>query len=220
VLSYLVLVILVYAAFLLARRQDRAARRVFAALLGALHRDRAEFWRLRQWARDARERGDEAAATELKGEASARLPAILRDSTALRRAYPEYTGEIGWMAGTLDDELAAMGRSLVSVDLVDCERWIDGSGRPSLRSVLHPPPAIGDDAHAGRVHGLIGAVVGAAGGWIAWVFTYTSDTHVSTATLALYLGAGALVVGYVASQVRETLWGVLARGIRRIGWGP
>lgn len=149
---YLTVVGLIYAVFLLVQRADRRTRRAFATRLRALYRARGEFWRLRVWAQEARDRGDVDGAARFTQQASALVPGITGESSALRMAYPRQAMELGWTAGMLDDELAEIGRSLVAVDLRDCERWITGRGRPPVESVLNPAARIEDDALTGRIH--------------------------------------------------------------------
>lgn len=214
---YLAVLGIFYATFLLAQRGDCRARRAFAGRLGAIHRARDEFWRLRVWAQEARERGDGEAAAGFMAQAAALVPGLTGSSVTLRREHPRYTGEIGWMGGILDDELAEIGRSLASEDLRACERWITGRGRPSLQAVLEPP-RIGDDVVTGRIHMAIGIVVGAVVGFGAWLGIYWGDMQARLSTMFFFIVIGAAVLGHIAGKGREQLWAHLFAGIRHYGW--
>lgn len=213
-LYYLSGIGILYAAFLLARRHDRRARRMFAGRLGAIYRARSEFWRLRAWAQDARDRGDGDAAVRFVERAAALLPGITGESSALRLDYPRYAGELGWTAGVLDDELAEMGRVLAAADLRDCERWITGSGRPPLDASLSPPVTMEEDPLAARIHMVLGMVVGAAGGFVVWMGAHWNERHFALPSLALHVVAGAAVLGYVGWQMKDRLWASLFLGHR------
>ncbi len=218
---YLVAVLLIYGVFLVAQHADRTARRAFAARLSALYRTRGEFWRLYTWATEARARGDEAAGARFREQAAALLPSVTGESTALRRDYPALAGEIGWMAGLLDDELAEMGRAVAWPDR-DFDRWITGRDRPSVDAVLNPVPAMDDDALTRRIHAGIGVVLGAAGGFVSWLTTYWNDHAGTLANMAFYILVGAAVLGHIAGAMRHTLWNALVTGIRYRAWwaGP
>ena len=214
---YLAVILIIYVTFLLARRADRRARQAFAGRLGALYRTRGEFWRLRAWAQEAHDRGDAEAGTRFSAQSAELLPGITGESTALRRDYPAYAGEIGWTAGMLDDELVDMGRALVAGGVGEYERWITGRGRPSVDMVLNPVPGMDDDALAGRIHMAFGVVAGAAGGFVAWTAAYWNDVDARLSTLSFFMLVGAAVLGHVARQAKATLWSGLLT-VRRRGW--
>lgn len=205
-LTYLAVVAFIYLSFLLARRADRKARQGFASRLGSLYRMRGEFWRLRVWAQEARDRGDAEAAARFGEQAGTLLARVTGESATLRRDYPEYTGELGWTAGTLDDELADMGRALVSFGVEDYDRWITGRGRTPLDAVLNPAPGLDGDAFAGRMHMVLGIVVGAAGGFAAWMGTYWNDVDARLSTLFFFMLLGAAALGHVGRAARHRLW--------------
>ncbi|HYW11284.1 MAG TPA: hypothetical protein VE871_04985 [Longimicrobium sp.] len=177
--------------------------------------------RLYTWATEARARGDEAAGARFREQAAALLPSVTGESTALRRDYPALAGEIGWMAGLLDDELADMGRAVAWPDR-DFDRWITGRGRPPMEAVINPLPAMDDDALTRRIHMGIGIVLGAAAGFAAWLATYWNDYAGTLANLAFYIVLGAAVLGHIAGAMRHTLWNALVAAIRyRLWWaGP
>ena len=212
--SYLTVIGILYAIFLILRRQDRAARRAFAGRLDALYRARGEFWRLRVGAQEARDRGEAESAARLTEQAAALLPGITGESAALRLAYPRYAGELGWTAGVLDDELGEMGRALAAAELQDCDRWITGRGRPPVESILAPPVTMEEDALSARVHTIIGVAVGAAGGFAAWLSDYRDARTVPLLALAVYVAIGAAVLGYVARAMKDRLWTGLFGGFR------
>jgi hypothetical protein len=217
-LYYLAVVTGIYVTFLAAQRADRRARQAFAGRLAALYRARGEFWRLRAWAQEAHDRGDAEVRARFHEQAAALVPGITGESTALRRDYPRYAEEIGWTAGMLDDELAEMGRSLASADLRDCERWITGRGRPSVDSVLNPAPRLDDDVLTARIHMAVGIVVGAAGGFVAWLGIYWGDMDARLSTMALFILLGAAVLGHVAYGAKDQLWSGLSAGMRHRWW--
>lgn len=214
---YLAVITLIYVTFLLAQRADRRARQAFAGRLGAIYRARGEFWRLRVWAQEARDRGDAEAAARFTEQAAALVPVITGSSTTLRRDSPIYAGEIGWTAGMLDDELAEMGRSLAAADLRDCERWITGRGRPSLDIILDPSPRL-DDVLAGRMHMAIGIVVGGVGGFFAWLGAYWGDMDAQLWTLFFFMIVGAAVLGHVARAAKDEMWVNLFASFRHRWW--
>lgn len=215
---YLAVLLFIYGSFLLAQRADRRARQAFAARLGALYRTRGEFWRLRVWAQEARDRGDAETAARFVQQAAALLPGITGESTALRRAWPEYAMEIGWTPGMLDGELAEMGRVLASAEVRDCERWITGRGRPAVESVLTPAPRIEDDGIAERIHMGIGIVVGALGGFGAWMGIYWNDADARLSTMFFFIVLGAWVLGHVGRAMKDQLWTGLTRGYCHRWW--
>lgn len=217
---YLAVILAIYSVFLLAQHADREARRAFAARLGALYRTRGEFWRLLAWAQDARGRGDAPAAARFAEQASALVASVTGESTALRRDYPAYAGEIGWTAGMLDDELADMGRAVAWPDLRDFDRWVTGRGRRPVDSVLRPPVTMGDDVLTRRIHAGFGALIGAPGGFAAWLGIYWGRMDATVPGLLLFVLMGAAVLGHVAGAMRETLWTALMHGIRVRGWWP
>lgn len=216
--SYLSVVLFVYVSVVLAQRADRRARQAFAGRLGALYRTRGEFWRLRVWAHEARGRGDVQAAARFGEQAAELVSRVTGESTALRRDYPRYASEIGWMAGVLDDELADMGHALTAAGVDGYERWMTGRGRPSVDSVLNPAPAIEDDALAGRIHMAVGAIVGAAGGFAAWMATYWNDVDARLSTMFFFMLIGGAALGYVARAARDQLWHGLVRGYWNRWW--
>jgi hypothetical protein len=218
VLYYLAVIIGIYVAFLIAQRADRQARQAFAGRLGALYRARGEFWRLRVWAQEARDRGDAEAAARFLEQAAALVPGITGSSTALRRDHPRYVGEVGWTAGMLDDELAEMGRSLASADLRGCEQWITGRGRPPVEAVLNPGPRLEEDALTARIHMAAGIVVGAAGGFVAWLGIYWGDRDARLSTMFFFIAVGAAVLGHVAHAAKDRLWSGLLAGVRHRWW--
>jgi hypothetical protein len=218
VIYYLAAVLLVYGAFLLAQHADRKTRRAFAARLGALYRMRGEFWRLRVWAQDARARGDAEAAARFHEQASALLPRITGESTALRMDEPALAGELGWTAGLLDDELADMGRAVGWADLRDYERWITGRGRPPVEAVLNPRPTLEDDVLTRRIYQAFGAGLGAAGGFAAWMVGYWGRQDATLVMLAFFILLGAAVLGHVAGAMRAELWTALGRIRHRAWW--
>lgn len=215
---YLAAIGLLYTAFLLTERADRRARQAFAARLSALYRERGEFWRLRVWVQDARDRGDDEAAARFMEQAAALVPGITGSSTALRRDYPRFAGELGWTPGALDDELAEIGRSLAAADLRDCERWITGRGRPPVERVLNPAARMEDDVLSGRIHMTIGVVVGATGGFLVWMMSYWGDMGARLSTMVGFIVIGAAALGTVAYRMKNRLWSALADTIRYRGW--
>ena len=216
---YLTALAFAYLVFLLARRADRRARQAFAARLGAMYRMRSEFWRLCEWARDARERGDVEAAARFGEQAQALLPIATGDAAALRLDDPILAGEIGWTAGMLDDELRDMGRAVATADLREFDRWITGRGRRPVEWVINPPPTLEDDGLSRRIHRVIGGVVGAGAGLVAWLQTFWRDTGVNVFALVVFVLVGAVATGYLAGVMRDELWYALMRGIRYRGWG-
>lgn len=215
---FLAVITFIYVSFLLAQRADRRARQAFAGRLGAIYRARGEFWRLRVWAQEARDRGDADTAARFAEQAAALVPGITGSSTSLRRDYPIYAGEIGWMAGVLDDELAEMGQSLAAADLRECERWITGRGRPSVDLVLNPSPRMEDDALAGRMHMAIGIVVGGVGGFFAWLGAYWGDMDAQLWTLFFFMIVGAAALGHVARAAKDEMWAKLFSSFRHRWW--
>jgi hypothetical protein len=220
VFYYLAVVLIIYVSFLLARRADRRARQAFAGRLGALYRTRGEFWRLRAWAQEAHDRGDAEAGMRFSAQSAELLPRITGESTALRRDYPAYAGEIGWTAGMLDDELADMGRALAAGGVQGYERWITGRGRTSVDIVLNPTPGMEDDVLAGRIHLAFGVVAGAAGGFISWMITYSTDADAPLSALLFFMLIGGAVLGHVAREARATLWSGLLTLRRRVWMDP
>lgn len=216
---YLTALAFAYLMFLFARRADRRARQAFAARLGAMYRMRSEFWRLCEWARDARARGDDEAAARFGEQAQALLPVATGDAAALRLDDPLLAGEIGWTAGMLDDELRDMGRAVATADLRDFDRWITGRGRRPVELVINPPPTFEDAGLSRRVHTVIGGVVGAAAGFVAWLLAFWQDTGINVPALVVHVLVGAVATGYLAGRMRDELWYALARGIRYRGWG-
>jgi hypothetical protein len=218
VFFYLAIVFIVYAGFLLARHLDRRSRQAFATRLAANYRLRNEFWRVRGWQQAARERGD-ADAAERFGLQAARLVArVTGECGQMRLEHQPLAYEIGWTAGMLDDELADMGRAVASSDLSSYERWMTGRDRAPVDAVLNPRPGIADDELSGRIHLVIGVIVGALGGFVAWVVTYWGETAVRTPELVLFVLLGAVVLGHVAREAKGTLWDALLTVTRPIGW--
>lgn len=216
-LYYLVSVLLIYAAFLATRQRERRARQAFAARLGALYRVRSEFWRVRVWAQEARERGDADALARFGRQAEALVARATGESTQLRRDDPRLALELGWSAGLLDEELADMGHAVSSPELRGYERWITGRGRTPVESILNPRPAMEDDALSGRIQLVLGMIVGAICGFVAWMITYRAVVVVPMWTLALYMGIGAAALGHIAWDSKGRLWGRLFE-IERHPW--
>ncbi|HEX6036541.1 hypothetical protein, partial [Longimicrobium sp.] len=179
---------------------------------------RGEFWRLRVWVQDARDRGDDEAAARFMEQAAALVPGITGSSTALRRDHPRFAGELGWTPGMLDDELAEIGRSLAAADLRDCERWITGRGRPPVELVLNPTAAMEDDVLSGRIHMILGIVVGAIVGFLAWMGIYWGNMDARLSTLIAFVVIGAAALGRAAGTMKNRLWSALADTIRYRGW--
>lgn len=215
---YLAVVVVVYVTFLVARHEDREGRKAFAGRLRTLYRLRSEFWKLRVWADEARQRGDEGAAARFSAQAADELPEIGRRTVALRREFPEYAGEIGWIPGMPDEELAEMAQSVASYGLQGYERWITGKGRPPMDAILTPRPGIEDDALSARIHMAFGAAVGAVTGFLAWMVIYWGRMDARISTMVLFMVIGAAVLGHVAGAARDTLWSALARSFRRRMW--
>ncbi|MBW3571669.1 MAG: hypothetical protein KY467_11225 [Gemmatimonadetes bacterium] len=212
----------VYVAFLLARNEERRSRREFGARLGALYRLRSEFWRLRAWAGDAHLRGDDQAAAGLNGQAAETLPEINRQTLALRRDadYREYLAEIGWIPGAPDEELRDMAEAVTVTSLVGYDRWITGKGRTPVESVVNPRPPMEDDALAAKIHMAFGIVAGVVAGFFVYLRTYAGRPDATMGMLFVYMGATALVLGYVGSQAKDTLWYALGRRMRFRRWLP
>jgi hypothetical protein len=220
VFFYLAIVFIVYAGFLLARYLDRRSRQAFATRLAANYRLRNEFWRVRGWQQEARERGDAGAAERFGLQAAQLVARVTGECSQMRLEHQPLVYEIGWTAGMLDDELADMGRAVASADLSSYERWISGTGRTPPDAVLNPRPGITDDELSGRIHLVIGVTIGAAGGFLAWLATYWGDADARVATMALYVVLGAAVLGHVGREMKGSLWRTLADGVRFYGWGP
>lgn len=218
-LYYFSVVIAVYVTFLAAQRQDRAARREFAARLGSIYRLRSEFWRLRVWAAEAHLRGDEPAAAGLNGQAAEKLPEINRRTLSLRRDYIDYTAEVGWLPGVPDEELRDMAEAVTVQTMVGYDRWITGKGRTPVDSVLNPRPLIQDDALAAKMHMAFGIVIGVVAGFFGYVHTYARRPDASTGMMLFYIVGTAAVLGYVGSQAKDTLWRALGRSMRWARWG-
>lgn len=217
---YLIVLVVVYVSAILARQHDRRARREFAARLGALYRQRSEFWRLRVWAQQAKDARESDKAARFGEQAAQALPGITRDSTALRRDYPEYAAELGWTPGFLDDELRQMGEAVTAFSLDGYDQWTTGSGRTPVESILNPVPQIGDDKLASRVHMVVGALVGAAAGLLIYIRSSADPAGSGTSSLVFYVVIGAVLVGHVASVARDGLWFMLLRVARRGRWIP
>jgi hypothetical protein len=215
---YLSVVVAAYVAFLIARNEDRKSRREFATRLGAIYRLRAEFWRLRVWARDAHVRGDEQAAAGLNGQAAEKLPEINRQTLSLRRDHSEYVREIGWLPGMPDDELREMAESVTLSSMVGYDRWITGKGRTPVESVTNPRPLIQDDALAGRIHMTFGVVIGMAYGFFVYLRAYAGHPGDTTVMMVFYMALCAAVLGYVGSQAKDSLWKALGRSMRFGRW--
>jgi hypothetical protein len=219
VIYYLAVVAGIYAVFLVARNAERRSRRDCAARLGALYRLRSEFWRLRVWAADAEARDDREAAADLKGQAAEKLPEINGQTLSLRRDYNEYVSEIGWLAGTPDDELRDMGEAVTVPSLTGYDRWITGKGRAPVESVINPKPTIEEDALSARLHGAFGIVVGVVIGFIVYLRTYSGRPDGTTGMMIFYMALSAAVLGSVAFQVKDSLWPALSRSLRFARWG-
>ncbi|WP_420125519.1 hypothetical protein [Longimicrobium sp.] len=217
---YLAVVAGVYAVFLVARNADRRSRRDCATRLGALYRLRSEFWRLRVWAADAGARGDREAAAGLNVQAAEKLPEINRQTLSLRRDYNEYVAEIGWLPGTPDEELRDMAEAVTVSSLVGYDRWITGKGRTPVESVINPKATIEEDALSARLHGAFGIVVGVAIGFFVYLHTYSGRADGTMGMMIFYMALSAAVLGYVASQVKDSLWHALSRSTRFARWTP
>lgn len=215
---YLGVVAAVYVAFLVAQRQDREGRRQFAARLGAIYRLRSEFWRLRVWSDEARSHGDTQAAASLNSQAAEKLPEINRQTQALRRDFVDYTAEIGWLAGTPDAELRDMGEAVTVTSLVGYDPWITGKGRTPVDSVLNPKPLIEGDALSAKIHMVFGMVIGVVAGFFAWLRISANQGDGTIGMMVFYMGISALVLGYVGSQAKDSLWKALGRSLRVSRW--
>lgn len=218
VFFYLAIVAIVYAGFLLARHLDSRSRQAFATRLAANYRLRNEFWRIRGWQQEARERGDANAAERFGLQASQLVARVTGECGQMRLDHQPLAYEIGWTAGMLDDELADMGRAVGAPDMRGFEQWITGRERAPVEAVLNPRPGIADDELSGRIHLVIGVLVGSLGGFVAWVVTYWADTAGRTPELVLFVLLGAVVLGHVAREAKGTLWDALLTATRPIGW--
>ncbi|HTE18211.1 MAG TPA: hypothetical protein VK689_07500, partial [Armatimonadota bacterium] len=177
---YFAIVLFVYGSFLYCRHRDRATRQAFATRLAANYRLRNEFWRVRGWQQQARERGDADAAERFGAQAAQLVARVTGEASQMRLDHQPLAYEIGWTAGLLDEELADMGHAVAAQEMRNYDRWITGRDRPPVDAVLNPRPGIADDELSGRIHLVIGVFVGAMGGFIAWLVTYWGDTAART----------------------------------------